>query len=288
MPSGKLSVIMPAFNEAEGVTRHLRSTIAALQALGFDFEIVLVDDGSNDQTCAAACTLLTEFPSIIRIVRYERNRGKGHALFCGVQQASGEYIAFLDADGELQAAQLPEFFRVLEQQHADIVVGSKLHRRSHVSNYPFRRRIWSLGYYGIVRTLFGLPVKDTQTGLKLFRSVVLHRVLPKVLVKRFAFDVEILAVARHFGFKMAEAPVRVEFLRSFSRVNLRDAYAVFVDTLAIFYRLHLLHYYDHVTAEWPTHERPVEVITADSIRLGAALGDVPLPYPRQKDLASSG
>lgn len=260
LPIGKLSVIMPAFNEADGVSHNLRSTIAALQALRYDFEIVLVDDGSHDHTWREASTLLGEYGSIVRIVRYDCNKGKGHALMCGVREASGDFVAFLDADGELEAAQLPEFFRVMNQENVDIVVGSKLHQRSQVTNYPLRRRLWSFGYYFIVRLLFGLPVRDTQTGLKLFRAVVLRRVFPKVLVKRFAFDVEILALARHLGYAMAEAPVTVTFSRSFSRVNLGDVYAVLVDTFAIFYRLHILRYYDRVGEEWPAREPSVDLL----------------------------
>lgn len=278
---------MPAFNEADGVSRHLRSTISALQGLGYDFEVILVDDGSHDHTCAEATTILGEYPTIARIVRYERNSGKGHALMCGVRQASGEYIAFLDADGELQATQLPEFFRVMERDGADVVVGSKLHRSSHVTNYPFRRRIWSIAYFLMVRILFGLPVRDTQTGLKLFRAVVLHRVLPKVLVKRFAFDVEILALARHLGFRLSEAPVTVAFSRSFSRVKLDDAYAVLLDTLAIFYRLRLLRYYDHVTAAWPAREPEVEVLSASGVLSGVPVGAAERATSRQTNLASS-
>jgi hypothetical protein len=96
----------------------------------------------------------------------------------------------------------------------------------------------------LVRSLFGLPVRDTQTGIKLFKREVLERVLPRVLVKRFAFDLELLANVHHFGYRIVEAPVVVNFNRVCSRLHLPAVWNVFVDTLAIFYRMRILRYYD--------------------------------------------
>ena len=102
------------------------------------------------------------------------------------------------------------FLRSCFARNADVVIGSKFHPESRVE-YPRLRRIYSFFYYMLVRTLFGLPVRDTQTGIKLFKREVLERVLPRVLVKRFAFDLELLANAHHFGYRIVEAPVEVNF-----------------------------------------------------------------------------
>ena len=123
------------------------------------------------------------------------------------------------------------------------MIGSKFHPDSKV-DYPPLRRVYSFFYYMLVRALFGLPVRDTQTGIKLFKRVVLERVLPRILVKRFAFDLELLANVHHFGYRIVEAPVTLNFQRVCSRLRLSAVWNVFLDTLAIFYRMRILHYYD--------------------------------------------
>jgi hypothetical protein len=113
--------------------------------------------------------------------------------------------------------------------------------------YPFLRKIYSLGYQILVRLLFGLKLRDTQAGLKIFRRPVLERVLPRLLVKRFAFDVELLAVANRLGFKrIYEAPIKIDPKRfTFtSTIRSKTVWEMLIDTLAVFYRLKILHYYD--------------------------------------------
>jgi glycosyltransferase involved in cell wall biosynthesis len=176
-------------------------------------------------------------------VRCRRNKGKGNALICGTAYSKGEYVAFLDADMDLHPEQLENFFAIMNSRGADVVIGSKFHPQSKVE-YPRLRRIYSFFYFMLVRSLFGLPVRDTQTGIKLFKREVLEKVLPRVLVKRFAFDLELLANVHHFGYRIVEAPVVVNFNRVCSRLRLAAVWNVFVDTLAIFYRMRILRYYD--------------------------------------------
>jgi glycosyltransferase involved in cell wall biosynthesis len=176
-------------------------------------------------------------------VRCRRNEGKGNALICGTAYSKGEYVAFLDADMDLHPEQLESFFTIMKSSGADVVIGSKFHPLSKV-DYPRLRRVYSFFYFMLVRSLFGLPVRDTQTGIKLFKREVLERVLPRVLVKRFAFDLELLANVHHFGYRIVEAPVVVNFNRVCSRLHLPAVWNVFVDTLAIFYRMRILRYYD--------------------------------------------
>lgn len=253
-----ISVIMPAYNEAEHIIDNLEETILTLGGLGFEFEVIVVDDGSPDNTCATAIRQLHRYDQNIRVIRYSENRGKGSALVCGTWYARGDYIVFLDADMDLHPSQLPTFFGIMESEGADIVIGSKMHPLSRV-NYPLKRRLWSKGYYALVRILFGLPVQDTQTGLKLFKAEVLRRVFPKVLVKRFAFDVEVLAIAHSLGYKIAQSPVTLHFSRRFGRIILRDVWNIFLSTLAIFYRLRILRYYQSIEGDWgePDFQREV-------------------------------
>jgi glycosyltransferase involved in cell wall biosynthesis len=238
-----LSILMPAYNEATSIAQNVCETVATMKASGLDFEIVVIDDGSLDGTHTAASSALREWPDHVRVVRCNRNEGKGNALICGAAYAKGDRVAFLDADMDLHPEQLAAFLEVMEARAADAVIGSKFHPASKV-DYPTLRRIYSLFYFLLVRTLFGLPVRDTQTGIKLFNREVLDRVLPRILVKRFAFDLELLANIHHFGYRIVEAPVTVNFKRVGSRLRLAAVWNVFLDTMAIFYRMRILHYYD--------------------------------------------
>jgi glycosyltransferase involved in cell wall biosynthesis len=238
-----LSILMPAYNEAHSIAENVCETVETMRALGIDFEIVVIDDGSLDGTHTAAINALRVWPDCVRVVRCRENEGKGNALICGTAYSKGEYVAFLDADMDLHPEQLENFFTVMKSCGADVVIGSKFHPQSKVE-YPRLRRIYSFFYFMLVRSLFGLPVRDTQTGIKLFKREVLELVLPRVLVKRFAFDLELLANVHHFGYRIAEAPVVVNFTRVCSRLRLPAVWNVFVDTLAIFYRMRILRYYD--------------------------------------------
>jgi glycosyltransferase involved in cell wall biosynthesis len=239
----KLSVVLPAYNEAAWIEHNLIETVLTLQQFVRDFEVIVVDDGSADETALMAAATAVRFPEI-KVLRYEENRGKGHALMCGSMHASGEFVAFLDADMDLHPRQLKRFLQELQNSDADVVIGSKNHPGSRIESYPLLRKIYSKAYYRLVRALFGLPVRDTQTGIKMFRRHVLSEVVPRLLVKRFAFDMELLAVAHRKGFSIIEAPVSLAFRRAGSRIDLGDAMMTLRDTLALFYRANVIRYYD--------------------------------------------
>lgn len=241
--NGKISVIMPAFNESENIIKNLKEVVSTLSGLGYDYEVIVVDDGSDDGTDVQGLRVALEHPELVRIVRYDENQGKGNALIAGFAYAKGDVIVFLDADMDLHPSQLPVFFEIMDRSGADAVIGSKRHPKSRV-NYPFVRQIYSFGYYLLVRLLFGLPLRDTQTGLKVFRRGLLEAVFPRVLAKRFAFDIELLSIAHRLRFRITDAPVRLEFQRSMGRISFKQVWVIGLDTLAIFYRLRLRRYYD--------------------------------------------
>ncbi len=244
---GLVSVVIPAFNEERVIERCLRETTAALSSSGCAWEVVLVDDGSGDDTAALAHRLADELPRV-RVIGTEVNLGKGSALIRGAVAALGDLVLFVDADLEVHPRQLDLLYRHLVEQDADVVIGSKLDRRSSI-DYPRSRRLLSWGYYLLVRALFGLPVHDTQTGLKLYRREVLQRVVPRLVVKRFAHDLEALVNAHRLGYRIVEAPVTVTRERPFPRLGPADVLGVARDTAAIWYRTYLLRYYDRVGAE---------------------------------------
>lgn len=248
MLNGSISVVMPAYNEAPRIVGNLREVVDALGAAGFDFEVVVVDDGSPDETYREVLKFAATDARRVRVVHYDQNLGKGNALVCGTWFARGDYVVFLDADMDLPPAQLPTFFEIMRRTGADAVIGSKRHPDSKV-DYPLMRRVYSVVYYSIIRLLFGLPIKDSQTGLKVFRSEVLQRVLPRILAKRFAFDIELLANAHRLGYRIVDGPVTLEFRRKVGRIKFRDVLNILIDTMAIYYRMYILHYYDRLDAK---------------------------------------
>jgi len=241
----KVSIIMPAFNEAEHVVNSIRETAKTFQEFGCAWELIVIDDGSTDSTFELAKSLCNEFPGNLIVKKNPSNRGKGRAFKKAFRYVSGDYVVFLDADMDLHPIQVQTLFDIMRLDNADVVIGSKLHPNS-IVNYPLQRRIMSCGYYGLIKCLFSLPCRDTQTGLKLFKREVLSAVFPRVLVKKFAYDLEVLANAHRLGFKIAEAPIVLSSQRKYGRIGVRAVFTTTWDTLAIFYRMHVLKYYDRI------------------------------------------
>lgn len=243
---GKISVIMPAYNESGHIYKNIKETFEVFQKTRRGFEIIVVDDGSTDSTCEEAERAASEVPGV-KVVHYALNNGKGNALKEGFRHATGDYVVFLDSDLDLHPGQLHRLFRVMRNCRADVVIGSKHHPRSKL-DYPAARKVISRVYALILKALFNLPLRDTQTGLKVFNIDVLKKVFPKVLSKRYAYDLELLVNATHLGYRVAEAPVVLNFKRpkKWGRIGFKDLYHTGMDTMAIFYRLHILKYYDSI------------------------------------------
>lgn len=235
-----VSVVIPAYNENGIILETIKECVSSLQ--GIDHEIIIVDDGSHDGTYQMVKEFAGESNNI-RLVDYGGNHGKGFAIRYGFKHTKGDIIAFIDADMNIHPRQILTFLKDMEKTGADVVIGSKRHPYSRV-NYPLNRKILSEFYYAFVKILFGLHLKDTQTGLKLYKRKVLEKVCPIVLVKRYAFDIEILANAHRLGYKIREAPVEIN-LDCDSHVNKRAIWNMLWDTCAIFYRMRILQYYDN-------------------------------------------
>ncbi|MFH1457932.1 MAG: glycosyltransferase [Candidatus Omnitrophota bacterium] len=241
----KVSVIMPAFNEGNRIQQSIRETAGVFSSAGCTWELIVMDDGSSDDTFEKANALLKEYPENLMVKKNPMNLGKGRALKKAIHYVKGEYVVFLDADMDLHPLQIETLFDMMQLNNSDIVIGSKLHPNSKV-DYPLWRKLMSFVYYCLVKFLFNLPCHDTQTGLKVFRAEVLHRVFPRLLVKQFAFDLELLVNAHHLGYKISEAPIVLNSQRYHGRIGFQSAYSTFLDTLAIFYRLRIIRYYDRI------------------------------------------
>ena len=257
----RLSVILPVFNLAAEIRGNLEKVETVLRRTGLAYELLPVDDGSSDGTAEALRDWAAPEAGR-RPVFLDRNGGKGNALKAGFKACRGELILLLDGDLDILPGYLPGFLETMERTHADIVIGSKRHPKSRV-RYPWHRRLASAVYFGLVRMFIGMPITDTQTGMKLFRRNVLGEALDRMLVKTYAFDLELLAIAFGRGAKIAEAPVAIRFGDKFGALSPRTVRQMSLDSLAVFYRLRLLNYYAHVEVPPPLdHDPLVSVVVA--------------------------
>jgi len=238
-----LTLIIPAYKQKKTIVQNIERIQRSMADIRYDHEIIVVVDGMVDTTVKK---LKKANLRKVKIVYYKENQGKSYAIRVGMHEAKGDYVMFMDSGLEIDPNGISMLLEHMEWYNADIIVGSKRHPVSYV-NYPLTRRILSRGYQYIIWALFRLNVRDTQAGLKIFKRKVLKKVLPKLLVKQYAFDLEMLVVARHLGYKrIFEAPIKLKYnFYSMTRAsNMRAIYGIWIDTMAIFYRLYILKYYD--------------------------------------------
>ena len=232
-----LSLVIPFYNPGSRLALHVQDVIRVLRAAQVTFEVIAVSDGSTDGSPASIAGL-----GQVRVVQLPENQGKGAALRVGLAQGRGRYLGFIDGDGDIPAGQLSHFLAATRIGDPDVVLGTKRHPESDVV-YPAVRRLYSFAYQQLNRVLFRLPTRDTQTGIKLIRRETLAAVLPKMVEKRFAFDLELLVVARRMGYSnFVELPVRITE-RFTSTIRLKSVWMMLLDTLAIFYRLRIACFY---------------------------------------------
>jgi hypothetical protein len=240
----ELSVVIPCHNVGPLLIENVATIVRTLDRLDRSYEVIVVSDGSTDGGQFA----LAEANPNVNVVHYEQRMGKGTALRVGMARTQGKYVAFIDADGELDSGELHSFLAIMDLYSPDIVLGSKRHPLSNVQ-YPPARRAMSWLYQRLTRVLFGLNVRDTQTGLKVMRRDVLEAVLPRTFEKRFAFDLELLVVAKKLGFKgFFEAPIRLDY-KFQSTISARAVFLILLDTAGIFYRRYILRSYDVSSTE---------------------------------------
>ena len=262
MPKNKhfLSVIVPVYKQEKTIVRDLTNISDTLKKIRYDFEIIVVVDGKkNDHSYSAAKSI--NDPKIT-VIGYQTNRGKGYAVRYGMAHTQGDYIAFIDSGMEIDPNGISMLIEHLEWYHADIIVGSKFHPASQIK-YPFHRRVVSLGAHLIARYLLGINVHDTQAGIKVYRRQVLIKILPRLLIKSFAFDLEMLAVANHLGYhRIYEAPIKLNYDFSGEHLNnsfIRTVINCLKDALAIYYRLQILKYYDNKNKRQWIYDRELDM-----------------------------
>ena len=233
---------MPAYNEGNRIYHSLQNLKKVLKAMKLDYEIIVVDDGSKDNTLVESKRAASKLGNI-KVIGYKTNRGKGYAIKVGVKSAGKSLITFLDADTDFNPKQIAVLIDYMKKYDADVVVGSKRHPLTKI-HYPLGRRILSKCYNLMINLLMGLNISDTQSGIKLYNKKVLEKILPHLLVKRFAIDVEMLAYANYFGYKIIEAPIVLDFSKGkWGRISPREIWRIFIDTLAVARRFQILQMY---------------------------------------------
>jgi glycosyltransferase involved in cell wall biosynthesis len=239
-PSPEISVVLPVRDGEAFIAANLAEVTRTLEAFGRPFELIVVSDGSADATVDAAESV--DHPAV-QVLHYPQNEGKGYALSRGLEQARGRLTGWLDADLDVQPDFITRAAEEFDRREVDAVIGSKRHPES-VVEYPRIRHVYSWGFQLLVRMLFRLDVRDTQVGAKLFRREMLDTVVPLLLIKRYAFDVEVLAVGASFGFdRVQELPVRLDYRFTGSGIKSREVRNMLVDTLAIAYRIRVRRWY---------------------------------------------
>lgn len=205
-----LSIIIPAFEEETRLAGPLREILSYAATQAGRWEVIVVDDGSKDGTAAVAEKIGREQDAAdVRVIRYEKNRGKGYAVRTGLTAAAADVALFSDADLSTPIEETPKLIRPILDGKCDVAFGSRALDRSLIGTHqPWRREQGGKVMNLVIRTLSGLPFADTQCGFKAFRMSSFRPLLDVMTIDRFGFDVEFLFVAARRGLKLCEIPVR--------------------------------------------------------------------------------
>lgn len=230
-----LSIIIPAYNEAARLGRTLQSVLVYLNDYDAAAELIVVDDGSHDDTAKIAESILARSDRVAaRLIRYEPNRGKGYAVRTGLLAAQAPIALFTDADLSTPLSEIPKIVAPIASGEYDLVFGSRALDRSLIGvDQPWRRKQSGRIFNLIVRLATGMPFWDTQCGFKAFRMSVCRPIIEAATVDRFGFDVELLFVAYRAGLRLLERAVRWNHNEG-SKVNVaRDSFRMLNEVLSI-------------------------------------------------------
>jgi glycosyltransferase involved in cell wall biosynthesis len=206
MAHPKLSIVIPAYNESARIEQALDRVMSCIAAQGWDAEVLVVDDGSRDDT-AAIVQRWMGIHSRLHLIQNPGNRGKGYSVRNGLLQAAGDIVMFTDAD---LSAPMEEAERLIAAIHdgADVAIGSRwLDRAKQTIHQPLYRQFFGRCFNWITRTVMGLPFRDTQCGFKAFRREAAQVIFRLQTIERWGFDPEILFISRKLKYDIREVPV---------------------------------------------------------------------------------
>ena len=231
-PRPLFSLIVPAYNEGRRLGSSLREMSAYLRASGEPYEIVIVDDGSTDETQAIVAEAAAADPAI-RLLAHSPNRGKGYAVRAGMLAACGQYLMFTDADLSIPIAITADFHEALRGGY-EIAIASRWHPDStNVVPPPLPRRLMGGIFRWCVRRLVISDVRDTQCGCKAYRADVARRLFTQSRIDRFSFDAEVIYLAARAGFRIKEVPFALRYTPGSSVRPVRDSLLMLRDLARI-------------------------------------------------------
>lgn len=235
-----LSIVVPMWNEEAHIAQTLSVLTDAFQDRSA--EIIVVDDGSTDRSAAVVRNWRRENPSApVLFTALPRNGGKGAALRKGIAESTGATVAYIDADLDIPARELVRLYALLDQDGRspanDVIIGTKRASIWHAPGVPLARRIVSATFSECVRVLFSLPVRDTQTGLKLFPGTWLRAVAAAVDLNGFLFDLELVTRAHADGCRISEIQVIYTPQREANRITMRHLVASVGELARVFWRI---------------------------------------------------
>ena len=205
-----ISIVIPAYEEQTRLGDSVRKILAYIEREKLSAELIVVDDGSKDNTAAIAECAASDYSDVpTEVIRYETNRGKGYAVKIGLLAARAPLAVFSDADLSTPIEELPKLVEPIKHDEYDVTFGSRALDRSLIETHqPWRREQGGKVMNLIIKTMSGLPFADTQCGFKAFDMKKFHPLLEKMTVDRFGFDVEFLFVAAYHKLRLKEIPVR--------------------------------------------------------------------------------
>jgi glycosyltransferase involved in cell wall biosynthesis len=232
-PAPQLSIVIPAYNEAKRISRTLEALQKYLECTNWTSEVIVVNDGSSDETAAIVESYRGQW-AVLRLIENDGNQGKGFSVRNGALGAQGDVVLFTDADLSAPITEAPKLIDPIASGECDVTIGSRAVDRSLIGVHqsPFREtsgRIFNV----FVQGLIGLPFKDTQCGFKAFRRSAAGPVFERQTIMGFGFDPEILYIAKKRGLRLREIPVRWDHVEGTTVRFLRDSCRMFLDLLRI-------------------------------------------------------
>jgi glycosyltransferase involved in cell wall biosynthesis len=226
-----VSIVVPAFNEASRIGASLQKIDKFMGQSSLSYEVIVVDDGSTDETVSIIKQSKTRG---LRLIHNPDNHGKGYVIRQGVLAANGQYVLFTDADLSAPIEELRKLLDTAQNEAADIVIGSRAVDRSYIEKHQSRfRELGGIGFNLMVRGFLGLPLQDTQCGFKLFHRNKTRRIFELLTTSGFGFDPEVLFIAQRQGLKIREVPVRWSHAEGSKVRFLKHATVMFLDLVRI-------------------------------------------------------
>lgn len=227
----EISFVIPAYNEENRILHTINTILDFLKEHFNEYEIIVVDDGSTDQTVQ----ILKKFPQeYLRVICLDRNHGKGQAIKTGMAAAEGRYCFFTDADLPYRLDSVLHAMNIFNDTDAQLVIGSRnLFTDRPDAPYPLHRKVMSKVFSIYMNMVLGLGISDTQCGFKGFTREAAKSIFPVLTIQGFGFDVELLYIAKKYGMQIQSIPVNLRYTED-SKINIvSDSVKMVLDTLKV-------------------------------------------------------